>query len=157
VRKPHRHKPENKRHKLDPEKCVASVAHGSRWPSFHQCSNNRKPGTEWCGRHTHIEATDDMPKLWTVYEGKLVGFTILKESKKVIVIDDVDLAFDCKEKIKKDKDGNPCKGHRTRLKALLAHRVECIRDLKRAHEEVEDAERDLTKAEKLLNKEQSKN
>ena len=140
---------------LDQTRCVASVHDGGRWPGFHQCSKRRKPGTEWCGTHTYVEATEDSPRLWgvwTAYSGEIeiVSIAIVKETAKQITLDKSDAVFDYKDKVGKSKTGEPLVGSRTKYAAINSYRNKCFNKLVAARDATQRAEATLAKAENLL-------
>jgi len=152
MNKPTRHISKNG---LDPTKCVASIHDDNRWPGFHQCSRKRKPGTEWCGIHTYVEATEDSPKLWcvgTTHSGEIeiVSIAIVKETAKQITLDKTDAAFEYKSKVGKDKNGEPLMGSRTKYAAINSYRNKCFNKLVAVRNAVQRAEATLAKAENLL-------
>ena len=102
------------------------------------------------------EAAEDAPRLWGVNVGygpaepKIVSCAIVKETKKQIVLEETDQAFNYKTRLGKKKDGSPERGYRSRLEAAQAFVTKAEIDIKRAETALRDAERQKDRALKLL-------
>ena len=131
--------------RVDPERCVASVHHDSRF-SGSQCQNKRKKGSEWCGTHEPKVAAEDAPQIWVVDDWdkpKLAVAKILKETKKQLQIqyEGSGLPFHCRSRIGIQKNGKLEIGARDPVTAAGDYMQAC-------EKEVADAERYLEKAKK---------
>lgn len=153
-REPHRWKPHWSHERVDETKCRASVSAGRI--GLKQCGNKPKAGTEWCGKHTVEEVAEDAPRLWGINVGygssapEIVSFAIVKETKKQIVLEETDQAFNYKTRLGKKKDGSPERGYRSRLEAAQAFVTKAEIDIKRAERALLDAEKQKERAMKLL-------
>lgn len=135
----------------NPTRCAASIPEPR--VGFHQCPNNPKPGTEWCGIHTEEEIPENPDLLWIVYEGDLASVPIRKETKKQVVIESLG-AFEWKMKIHKNTDGKLEIGFRTRLEAVQHFLKSVEKSLTNARHAVVKAELKKHQAEQLLAKEE---